>query len=179
MTENSTQSNGHQSAQKPLLDFWFGWIEESQEPTRVWIDSMKGGSDLAGLGHLLVSQEPILLDVGQRRGDQRDLRVAVEEHLLHVITELQVLDRLLLGGELLVPAGLADRGSHRDEVHDARVVAQEMRMAVDDELRRQPLGALGGQPNLLLWETALAGFGFLVGAAGLTGRLGRRVLEAE
>jgi ABC-type multidrug transport system permease subunit len=41
------------------------------------------------------------------------------------------------------------------------------------------LGALGGQPNLLLWETALAGFGFLVGAAGLTGRLGRRVLEAE
>jgi ABC-type multidrug transport system permease subunit len=41
------------------------------------------------------------------------------------------------------------------------------------------LGALGGQPNLLLWETVLAGFGFLVGAAGLTGRLGRRVLEAE
>lgn len=40
-------------------------------------------------------------------------------------------------------------------------------------------GALGGQPNLLPWETALAGFGFLVGAAGLTGRLGRRVLEAE
>jgi hypothetical protein len=41
------------------------------------------------------------------------------------------------------------------------------------------LGALGDQPSLPPWETALAGFGFLVGAAGLTGRLGRRVLEAE
>jgi ABC-type multidrug transport system permease subunit len=41
------------------------------------------------------------------------------------------------------------------------------------------LGALGGQPNLLSWETLLGGLGFLVGAVGLTGRLGRRVLEAE
>ena len=41
------------------------------------------------------------------------------------------------------------------------------------------VGALGGQANLLPWESTLAGFGFLVGAAGLTGRLGRRVLEAE
>jgi hypothetical protein len=41
------------------------------------------------------------------------------------------------------------------------------------------LGALGGQPNLLPWETLLGGFGFLVGAAGLTGRLGRRVLESD
>lgn len=41
------------------------------------------------------------------------------------------------------------------------------------------LGTLGGQPNLPLWETVLAGIGFLTGAAGLTGRLGRRVLEAE
>jgi ABC-type multidrug transport system permease subunit len=41
------------------------------------------------------------------------------------------------------------------------------------------LGALGGQPGLLHWETALAGFGFLVGAAGLIGGLGRRVLETE
>ncbi|MEO6798212.1 MAG: ABC transporter permease [Candidatus Dormibacter sp.] len=41
------------------------------------------------------------------------------------------------------------------------------------------LGALGGQSNLLPWETALAGLGFLVGAAGLIGRLGRRVLESE
>lgn len=41
------------------------------------------------------------------------------------------------------------------------------------------LGALGGQPNLLPWESALAGFGFVVGAAGLTGRLGRRVLELD
>jgi hypothetical protein len=41
------------------------------------------------------------------------------------------------------------------------------------------LGALGGQPNLLPWETLLGAFGFLVGAAGLTGRLGRRVLESD
>ena len=41
------------------------------------------------------------------------------------------------------------------------------------------LGALGGQPNLLPWETLLGGLGFLVGAAGLTGRLGRRVFESD
>ena len=41
------------------------------------------------------------------------------------------------------------------------------------------LGALGGQPHLLPWETLLGGLGFLVGAAGLTGRLGRRVFESD
>jgi hypothetical protein len=46
-------------------------------------------------------------------------------------------------------------------------------------LHESLLGALGGDPNLLAWETLLGGFGFLVGAAGLTGRLGRRVLESD
>jgi len=46
-------------------------------------------------------------------------------------------------------------------------------------LHESLLAALGGQPNLLPWETLLGGFGFLVGAAGLTGRLGRRVLESD
>jgi hypothetical protein len=46
-------------------------------------------------------------------------------------------------------------------------------------LHESLLGALGGQPNLPPWETMLGGFGFLVGAAGLTGRLGRRVLESD
>jgi hypothetical protein len=46
-------------------------------------------------------------------------------------------------------------------------------------LHESLLAALGGQPNLLAWETLLGGFGFLVGAAGLTGRLGRRVLESD
>jgi len=46
-------------------------------------------------------------------------------------------------------------------------------------LHESLLGALGGQPNLVPWETLLGGFGFLVGAAGLTGRLGRRVLESD
>lgn len=41
------------------------------------------------------------------------------------------------------------------------------------------LGALGGSPNLLPWATFVGAFGFLVGAAGLTGRLGRRVLETD
>ncbi|TME78052.1 MAG: ABC transporter permease [Chloroflexi bacterium] len=41
------------------------------------------------------------------------------------------------------------------------------------------LGALGGQPTLPPWETLLAGLGFLVGAAGLTGRLRRRVFESD
>ncbi|MDQ6713975.1 MAG: ABC transporter permease [Candidatus Dormibacteraeota bacterium] len=46
-------------------------------------------------------------------------------------------------------------------------------------LHESLLGALGGQPNLLAWESLLGGFGFLVGAAGLTGLLGRRVLESD
>ena len=46
-------------------------------------------------------------------------------------------------------------------------------------LHESLVGALGGQPNLLAWETVLGGFGFLVGAAGLTGLLGRRVLESD
>jgi hypothetical protein len=46
-------------------------------------------------------------------------------------------------------------------------------------LHESLLGAMGGQPNLLPWETLLGGFGFLVGAAGLTGRLGRRVTESD
>ncbi|MDQ6883297.1 MAG: ABC transporter permease [Candidatus Dormibacteraeota bacterium] len=46
-------------------------------------------------------------------------------------------------------------------------------------LHEAVLGSLGGAPNLLPWETLLGGVGFLVGAAGLTGWLGRRVLESE
>jgi len=46
-------------------------------------------------------------------------------------------------------------------------------------LHESLLGALGGAPSLSPWETALGGFGFLVGAAGLIGRLGRRVLESD
>jgi hypothetical protein len=46
-------------------------------------------------------------------------------------------------------------------------------------LHESLLGALGGQANLLPWETLLGGLGFLVGAAGLTGLLGRRVTESD
>jgi ABC-type multidrug transport system permease subunit len=41
------------------------------------------------------------------------------------------------------------------------------------------LGALGGQPTLAPGAALLGAFGFLVGAAGLTGALGRRVLESD
>ncbi len=99
---------------------------------------------LAGVRHLLVGQEPVLLDVRRRRGDQRDLGVAVEKHLLLVVVELQILDGLLVVGELLVPAGLADGGAHVDEGHDAGVVAQEMRVHVHDELVFQRGCALVG-----------------------------------
>src|SRR6202023_2724435 len=46
-------------------------------------------------------------------------------------------------------------------------------------LHESLLGALGGEHNLLPGETLLVGFGSLVGAAGLTARLGRRVLESD
>ena len=46
-------------------------------------------------------------------------------------------------------------------------------------LHESLLGVLGGHPNLMPWEAMLGGFGFLVGAVGLTGRLGRRVLELD
>jgi ABC-type multidrug transport system permease subunit len=46
-------------------------------------------------------------------------------------------------------------------------------------LHEAVLGSLGGTPNLLPWETLLGACGFLVGAVGLTGRLGRRVLEVD
>ena len=46
-------------------------------------------------------------------------------------------------------------------------------------LHEAVLGALGGGPNLLPWETLLGGLGFLIGVVGLTGRLGRWVLESD
>ena len=46
-------------------------------------------------------------------------------------------------------------------------------------LHQALLGALAGQPNLLPGAALLGAFGFLVGAAGLTGALGRRVLESD
>ena len=94
--------------------------------------------------HLLVGQKPILLDVRRCRRDQRDLGVAVEKHLLLVVRELQILDRLLLAGELLVPAGFPDRCAHVDEGGEPRVVAQEVGVHVHDELVLERIGALLG-----------------------------------
>ena len=52
MTQNGTQTNGQDAVLKPLLDFWSEWIEQSQEQTKVLLDSMKRAGDLAGLRHL-------------------------------------------------------------------------------------------------------------------------------
>lgn len=46
-------------------------------------------------------------------------------------------------------------------------------------LHESLVGALGGPPNLLPWTVLLGAFGYLVGAAGLAGALGRRILEAD
>src|SRR5580700_5729743 len=51
---------------------------------------------LARLRHLLVGEEPVPLDVRWRRRDERDLGVAVEEHLLDVVAVFEVLEGLLL-----------------------------------------------------------------------------------
>jgi hypothetical protein len=97
---------------------------------------------LARRGHHLIGEEPVLLDVGGRRRDQGDLGIAVEEDFLDVVVVLQVLERLLLLRERLVPAGLADGLARADEIHQPRVVAQEMRVHVEDHLILQPVGAL-------------------------------------
>ena len=97
---------------------------------------------LAGFRHLLVGQEPVLLDIGRSGRNQRNLGVAVEKHLLFVVVELEVLDGLFVVAELLVPAGLADRVAHVDKAHDAGVVAQKMRVHVHDKLVFQRTGAL-------------------------------------
>ena len=82
--------------------------------------------------------------VGRRVGQQRDLGVAVEEHFLEVIVEFQVGDGLFLAAEFGVPAGFADRGAHGDEIGQPGVVAQEMRVGVEDVLALQRNGALVG-----------------------------------
>ncbi len=65
-------------------------------------------------------------------------------NLLHIVGKLQILDRLFLVGELLVPAGLADRGAHGHEIQEARIVAQEVGVHVHDELPLERVGPLLG-----------------------------------
>jgi hypothetical protein len=92
----------------------------------------------------VVGEEPIFGNIGRRVADQRDLGVAVEIDFLKVVVILQVVDTLRLVADLFVPAGLADRFAHFDEVHQLGVVAQEVRVRVHDELARESLGALVG-----------------------------------
>ncbi len=64
---------------------------------------------LARLEHLVLRDEPILRHVGRRIRQQRDLGVAVHVDFFDVIAVFQVVDRLFLAAEFLVPAQLADR----------------------------------------------------------------------
>ena len=96
----------------------------------------------ARLGLHLVREEPVARLLGARARDQRDLGVAVEEHLLEVVRELEILQGLGLARERGVPPRLAHRLARAHEALEARVVAQEVRVHVHDELIRQPLRAL-------------------------------------
>ena len=96
----------------------------------------------ARLGLHLVREEPVARLLGARARDERDLGVAVEEHLLEVVRELEIFEGLGLARERRIPAGLAHRLARAHEALEARVVAQEVRVHVHDELVRQPLRAL-------------------------------------
>ena len=94
---------------------------------------------------MLLRDEPVFRHLRGRIRQQRHLGVAVHVHFFEIVVVFQIVDGLFLFGELLVPAGLADRLAHLDEVHQAGVVAQEMGVPVDDVLARQPGGALVGE----------------------------------
>ena len=97
----------------------------------------------------LVGQEPVARLLRRRAADQRHLGVAVEIDLLEPVRILQVLDRLRLADEAGIPAGLADRLASAHETFEPRVVAQEVRVHVHDELVFQPVGARLGEIDAL------------------------------
>ena len=100
---------------------------------------------VAGFEDEFLRQKPVLGDLRGRVRQDRDLGVAVQIDFLEIVIEFQIIDGLFLLGERLVPAGLADRLALLDEAGEARVVAQEMRLVIDDVLPRQRLRALLGQ----------------------------------
>ena len=97
---------------------------------------------VAGAGDLVVGEEQVLVVVGGRAGDHRDLGVAVDEDLLHVVLEL-VAREALAAGDVRVPVLLREVGGEHQQLL-AVVVAHEMRLAVDDELLLECRGACVG-----------------------------------
>lgn len=89
-----------------------------------------------GRGHG-IGQEPVRRDVGGRAADERDLGVAVEVDFLDVIVELEILDGLRPVAEFGIPSGFAYGFAHAHERLDLRVFAQEVRVAIEDELPGQ------------------------------------------
>ena len=89
----------------------------------------------AGLEHLRLRDEPVLRHIRGRVRQQRHLGVAVHVDLFDIIGVFEVVEGLI-AGQLLVPAELAKGVAHFDKAGKPGVVAQEMGMAVDDELAR-------------------------------------------
>ena len=96
----------------------------------------------AGLEHLRLGDEPVLRHVRGRVRQQRHLGVAVHVDFFDIIGVFEVVEGLI-ASQLLVPAELAKGVAHFDKAGKPGVVAQEMGVAVDDELARQGLGAVG------------------------------------
>jgi hypothetical protein len=91
----------------------------------------------------LVGEEPVALVLRGRAADQRHLGVAVEEDLLEPVVVFEVLQRLRPPAQRGIPARPADRVARPREAVEPRVVAQEMRVHVHDELAGERLRALG------------------------------------
>ena len=101
----------------------------------------------AGRGDLVVAQEIPALVVEGRAGQERDLGVAVHEDLLDVVLELVPGERIG-AGQRRVPVLVGVLG----EVEQAvllEVVADEMRLVIDDELPREGLGPPVGHARRL------------------------------
>ena len=94
----------------------------------------------ARLGLHLVGEEPVarLLRAASREISATLVSLSKID-FLEVVRELEVLERLRLAGERRVPARLAHRLARAHEALEPRVVAQEVRVHVHDELVRERL----------------------------------------
>ena len=103
----------------------------------------------ARIGLHLVGQEPVARILRRRAAEQRHLGVAVEEDLLEPVGILEIVQGLRLAHELGIPARLADCLAAAHEAFEPRVVAQEVRVHVHDELVLQPIGTRLGEIDAL------------------------------
>jgi hypothetical protein len=105
------------------------------------VHSRAGGVDV------VVGEEVPVGVVEGRAGQQRHLRIAVDEDLLHVVLELEARE-VVLARQRRVPVLL---GVLREAEQPllVEVVAHEVGLDVDDELSRERAGAVGRHAGLL------------------------------